>query len=52
MRALSLGKLLGLAVAAATILGLTPAPAAATMVKKNISKDTVWKAKKSPYVVK
>jgi len=52
MRALNLGKLLGLAVAAATILGPTPAPAAAVTVKKNISKDTVWKAKKSPYVVK
>jgi hypothetical protein len=51
MKALCSYSVCALAVCLAIVFGLCPVSWAAT-VKKDISKDTVWSARKSPYVVK
>jgi hypothetical protein len=51
MRLFSINKVVSLGVFALIVFGLCPASWAAN-IKGNISKDTVWRAKKSPYVVK
>ena len=52
MRTLELRNLMGIAIALAIIFGVSPPSTGAVTIKKNISKDTVWRAKNSPYVVK
>jgi len=51
MRSSGFSRILAL-VGLATIVLCVSSTSWATTVKKNISKDTVWRAKKSPYVVK
>ena len=51
MKSFRLNIVFAMAVCLAIVFGFCPASRAAT-VKKDISKDTVWRAAKSPYVVK
>ncbi len=51
MKTLRLRRLLGLALALALLLGFALPSMAATSVKHNISQNTTWKKRKSPYVV-
>ncbi|MBI4831557.1 MAG: right-handed parallel beta-helix repeat-containing protein [Candidatus Lindowbacteria bacterium] len=52
MMASSIKKLLGVVVSFALVAGISPRSQASTTVDRNISGNTVWRAKQSPYVVK
>lgn len=51
MKTFRLRRLFGLVIVLAVVLGISPPSMGATTVKRNISQDTTWKKRKSPYVV-